>query len=72
MAAQELSVRGMTCEHCVRAVTEEIASLAGVTEVSVDLQPGAQSRVTVIADPMPSTSDLAAAVAAAGYELATS
>lgn len=30
-------VPGMTCSHCVAAVTEEILALAGVEDVRVDL-----------------------------------
>lgn len=32
-----LSVRGMTCDHCVRAVERKLASTPGVTKVTVDL-----------------------------------
>jgi copper chaperone CopZ len=31
------SVTGMTCGHCVNAVTEELSALPGVTAVAVDL-----------------------------------
>ncbi len=31
------SVNGMTCEHCVHAVTEEVSAIAGVDEVKVSL-----------------------------------
>lgn len=30
------TVTGMTCGHCVNAVTEEVGAIAGVTEVKVD------------------------------------
>ena len=35
------SVVGMTCEHCVAAVRQEVGQLAGVREVEVDLDSGA-------------------------------
>ena len=35
------SVSGMTCGHCVAAVTEEVAKIEGVTSVDVDLASGA-------------------------------
>lgn len=35
------TVTGMTCGHCVRAVTEEVAAIPGVTGVEVDLASGA-------------------------------
>lgn len=34
------TVIGMTCAHCVQAVTEEVSSIAGVTDVSVSLDDG--------------------------------
>jgi copper chaperone len=40
-------VTGMTCEHCARAVSEELQALEGVSGVSVDLVPDGQSAVTV-------------------------
>jgi copper chaperone CopZ len=61
-------VEGMTCSHCVTAVTQEISALAGVRDVSVDLPTG---QVTVTSDrPLPET-ELAAAVDEAGYSLAS-
>lgn len=47
MTATTYAVTGMTCEHCVRAVTEELTRLGGVTAVTVDLVPGGESTVTV-------------------------
>ena len=35
------TVTGMTCEHCVASVTEEVAEVDGVTDVRVDLVTGA-------------------------------
>ena len=50
MAMTTYVVTGMTCEHCVRAVTEELERLGGVRTVTVDLVPGGRSRVTVASD----------------------
>jgi copper chaperone len=73
MATTTYSVTGMTCEHCVRAVSEEVARLGGVTEVSVDLVSGGESRVTVTSDaPLPGDAITAALDEAGGYRLATS
>ena len=48
------SVTGMTCAHCVAAVTEEVSGLAGVSAVDVDLNAGGNSTVTVTsAAPLP-------------------
>jgi copper chaperone CopZ len=41
------AVTGMTCEHCVRAVSEELGRLPGVADVTVELVPDGESRVTV-------------------------
>jgi copper chaperone len=34
------AIEGMTCEHCVRSVTEEVSEVAGVASVDVDLASG--------------------------------
>ncbi len=36
----QYTVSGMTCGHCVNAVTEEVSAIPGVTEVNVDLESG--------------------------------
>ncbi|TAM72725.1 heavy-metal-associated domain-containing protein [bacterium] len=38
---QTISVAGMTCENCVRHVTEALQALPGVRSVRVDLRAGA-------------------------------
>jgi copper chaperone CopZ len=43
-------VTGMTCDHCVRAVTSELTGLAGVSGVTVDLVPDGVSTVTLTSD----------------------
>ncbi len=43
-------VTGMTCEHCVRAVSGELRALGGVSDVTVDLIPGGTSAVRVTSD----------------------
>ena len=59
-------VVGMTCDHCVRAVTEEVSALAGVSEVQVDLAAG---KVHVTANQPVTTELLREAVEEAGYQL---
>lgn len=64
-------VTGMTCEHCVRAVTSELRGLAGVAEVAVELVPGGESRLTVTsAGRLPEAAVTAALDEAGGYALA--
>lgn len=36
----EYTVSGMTCGHCVSAVTAEVSAIPGVTDVEVDLESG--------------------------------
>ncbi len=60
------TVTGMTCQHCVNAVTDEVSSVAGVTEVKVDLETGT---VTVQGSGLDDAA-IRAAVDEAGYEVA--
>lgn len=69
MAAQVFQVLGMTCGHCVSAVSAEIEALPGVRAVHVDLVPGKVSDVKVEADVPLEPSAVRAAVDEAGYEL---
>jgi len=62
------TVTGMTCSHCVQAVTGELSSLPGVEDVRVDLASGA---VAVTSAAPLADNDVRAAVDEAGYELAT-
>ena len=41
MSTATYTVTGMTCAHCVAAVTEEVGAVLGVTGVEVDLATGA-------------------------------
>jgi copper chaperone CopZ len=61
------TVSGMTCEHCVKAVTSELSALDGVPDVPVDLGSGA---VTVTSAAPLADEAVRAAVDEAGYELA--
>ncbi|HEY5011120.1 MAG TPA: heavy-metal-associated domain-containing protein [Acidimicrobiia bacterium] len=63
---QVFTVEGMSCGHCVNAVTEQISSLDGVQRVDVDLGTGA---VTVMALRELDELEVGAAVEEAGYEL---
>ncbi|MBT8161898.1 heavy-metal-associated domain-containing protein [Arthrobacter sp. GN70] len=62
-----VSVSGMTCGHCISAVSEEIESLAGVELVEVDLNPGGLSSVTITSTQELSPAEIGEAVAEAGY-----
>ena len=60
------TVAGMTCEHCVESVSEEVLEIAGVTVVDVDLPTG---RLTVTSDQPVSEAEVASAVDEAGYRV---
>ena len=64
-----LRVAGMTCGHCVGAVTSELSAIEGVEKVEVDLVKGGTSTVIVTSAAPVSDADVAAAVDEAGYEL---
>ena len=70
MATTTYPVTGMTCEHCVNAVTSELSGLGGVSAVTVDLVPGGSSNVTVASDSPLSLDDVSVALdEAGGYQI---
>jgi copper chaperone len=71
MTTTTFAVTGMTCEHCARAVREELSALNGVVQVDVDLVPGGASHVTVTSETGLDEQAVAAALDEAGeYRLA--
>ena len=71
MNTQTFAVTGMTCGHCVSAVTSELKDLPGVTDVDVELIAGGSSTVTVDATTPLTDEQVAAALDEAGdYHLA--
>jgi copper ion binding protein len=62
-----VSVTGLTCQHCVMSVTEEVSGIDGVSAVDVRLDDGL---VTVLADREVEPREIEAAVLEAGFELA--
>jgi copper chaperone len=63
LMTKTLQIKGMTCDHCVRAVTKALQGVTGVDSVSVDLGAG-RARVDGAADP----ASLVQAVEKQGYE----
>ena len=61
---RQFTVAGMTCEHCVLSVSEEVSEVDGVEGVEIDLPSG---RLVVRGDA--SDDQVRAAVAEAGYEV---
>lgn len=62
------TVVGMTCAHCVGAVTEEVGKIPGVLDVRVDLASGS---VNVESESPLDDATVQEAVDEAGYELVT-
>jgi len=66
MTTTTYTVSGMTCGHCINAVTEEVTGIAGVSNVKVDLASGA---LTITSETPVEDAAVEAAVDEAGYEL---
>ena len=70
MTTTTYAVTGMSCEHCVNAVTSELSRLDGVCAVTVDLVPDGLSLVTVTSARPPAIDAVGAALdEAGGYRL---
>ncbi|AUS80358.1 metal-binding protein [Actinoalloteichus sp. AHMU CJ021] len=67
MASTTYTVEGMTCQHCVRSVEEEVGEIEAVTGVTVDLATG---RLVVDSSAEIAPDLVRAAVVEAGYTLA--
>jgi copper ion binding protein len=66
MITADYTVKGMTCGHCVSAVSAEVGQLPGVTDVQVDLATG---RVTITSDTPLDDRSVHAAIDEAGYDV---
>ena len=72
MSTQTYPVIGMTCDHCVHAVSSEIKGIPGVTDVAVNLVAGGTSTLTVASeDPLDEAAVAAALDEAGDYHLAS-
>ncbi len=65
-----IDVTGMTCGHCVSAVTSELSAIPGVTAVEVDLHPEGVTPVTITSEAPLDPTAVSEAVDEAGYALA--
>lgn len=61
------AVPGVSCEHCVKAITTEVTRLDGVRTVDVDL---IAKKVTIVANDTVSDQSLRAAIEEAGFDIA--
>jgi copper chaperone len=66
MSAHRYLVNGLTCDHCVRAVTEEVSRLDAVGKVEVTLVPGGVSTLVVQASNPLTDAEVAASLDDAG------
>jgi copper chaperone len=66
MTTSTYAVDGLTCGHCVSAVTSELTGLDGVDEVSVELVAGGTSTLTIVSAAPLSDAKVAAALDEAG------
>lgn len=66
MTTSTYGLTGLTCQHCVNAVTEEVGEIAGVTEVAVDLVTGGTSTLRVSSEGELDRAALEAAIDEAG------
>ena len=66
MVTTTIHVKGMTCDHCVRAVSDELSRLDGVAAVAVDLASG---EVTVTSSAPLADAAVRGAIDEAGYEV---
>lgn len=64
---KELQVAGMSCQHCVRAVTKALSALEGVDSVEVTLETG--KVVVTGSENMASDEAIKAAITEEGFEL---
>jgi copper chaperone CopZ len=72
MSTQTFLVDGMTCGHCVAAVTAELSELAPGARIAVELGGDGPSTVTVDGtDPLTTEQVAAALDEAGGYTLRT-
>ena len=66
MTTTTYQVNGMTCGHCMQAVTNEVKKIEGVTDVDIDLESGS---VRVSSEAPVDDATFRAAVDEAGYEV---
>lgn len=69
MSQTDITVHGMTCGHCVAAVTEELKTIDGVREVQIDLHEGGDSPVRITSENDLDPQAVADAVDEAGYDI---
>lgn len=69
MATTTINVSGLTCNHCVNAVKDEVGAIDGVQSVNVELVEGGISPVTIESAAPLAEADLNDAIDEAGYTI---
>lgn len=64
-----VNVSGMTCEHCIASVREELGEVQGVQEVNVDLHADGVSTVQIESDRELGPAEISDAIEEAGYRV---
>ena len=67
MKTTTINISGMTCGHCVSAVTAELSTIAGVRGVDITLDRDGLSTATITSDAALDQREVSEAVAEAGY-----
>jgi copper chaperone len=63
---KRIKIKGMSCQHCVMAVTKALGAVDGIKDVNVDLKSGTATYAEIkTVDPAVVT----AAIKKAGYEI---
>lgn len=66
MEKSVLNVDGMSCQHCVKAITQAVGALSGVSSVAVDLD---AKTVTVEHDATLSLDKIKSEIEDQGYDI---
>lgn len=66
MSSITMNLKGLTCDNCVRHVTEDLSDLAGVDAVEVTRSPDTTAVAVVSGTALPDDQTLSEAVADAG------
>ena len=69
MELLNVEVAGMSCDHCVAAVREEVQGIPGVQQVDITLREDAASIVTITSEEVLDLAQVAAAIDEAGYRM---
>ena len=70
MTTSTFFITGLTCDHCVNAIKEEVGEIAGVTNIEVELVKGGKSTLTIEADRPLTKIDIASEIAEASESYA--